>query len=444
MRGRALLPPLALLLLAGACTRPPRATLDPARTFQALQRSVPLPAGDLATALTTVAWQDHPDLALARAELETARAGILTARARPNPAFGFGATRTEGSSPRPWTLTYGLTIPVELGGKRRLRIRQAELRVQAAQLGVADTAWNLRMQVRRALVDWRQAREAASLADESAALWTRLLALQDRRLALGEIAAPERAATAQSAGQAQAARLAAQEALRRAEASLALASGVPASTLAPRLAAEPPPDLALAAPPAPPPTEALLHRLDIRQVLLDWDRNETTLDQELAQRVPDLQLGPGYTFDQGAERWVLGFSVDLPVFDRRQGPIAEALARRKVIQARLRQAETRDLAGATLAEARLAAAREALGTQRQSLRDAEVRLAVARRSLALGGSSRGSLIAAELEVNQARRLALDAWAEAERARLAVEAAFQKPLDPSERPYVLDAQPGARP
>jgi outer membrane protein TolC len=405
---------------------------------------VALPSGDLATALTTVAWQDHPDLALARAELEAARAGILTARTRPNPTFGFGATRTEGSGPQPWTLTYGLTIPVELGGKRRLRIRQAALQVQSAQLGVADTAWNLRMQVRRALVDWRQAREAAVLADESADLWTRLLALQDRRLALGEIAGPERAATAQSAGQAQAARLAAQEALRQAEASLALATGIPASTLAPRLAAEPPPDLTLPAPAAPPPAKALLHRLDIRQVLLDWERNETTLDQELAQRVPDLQLDPGYSFDQGAERWILGLSVDLPVFDRRQGPIAEALARRKVIQARLRQVEAQDLAGASLAEARLAAAQETLATQRQALRDAEIRLAAARRSLALGGTSRGSLISAELEVNQARSLALEAWAEAERARLAVEAAFQKPLEPSERPYVLDAQPGARP
>ncbi|MDE3032710.1 MAG: TolC family protein, partial [Acidobacteriota bacterium] len=189
MRGRVLLPSLTLLLLAGACARPPHASLDPARTLRELQHPAPLPAGDLATVLTTVAWRDHPDLDLARAELAAARAGIRTAKAIPNHSFGFGATKAEGV-PQPWTLTYGLAIPVELGGKRRLRVRQAELQVQMAQLAVAETAWRLRMGVRTALVDWRKAREESALADRSATLWAQLLALQDRRLALGEIAGP--------------------------------------------------------------------------------------------------------------------------------------------------------------------------------------------------------------------------------------------------------------
>lgn len=443
MRGRVLLPSLTLLLLAGACARPPHASLDPAQTLRELQHPVPLPAGDLVTALTTAAWQDHPDLDLARAELDAARAGIRTAETHPNPSFGFGATKAEGV-PQPWTLTYGLAIPVELGGKRRLRIRQAELQVQAAQLAVADTAWRLRMGVRTALVDWQEARESAALADRSAAIWSQLLALQDRRLALGEIAGPEQAATAQEARRAEAVRLTAQEALRRAQATLALAAGVPDATLAPRLAAAPPPDLnpGAAAPPAQ--TDALVHRLDVRRTLLDWDRNETTLDQEVAQRVPNLSIGPGYSFDQGVKKWILGFTVDLPLFDRRQGPIAEALARRKVIEAQLRQTEARDLAGASLAEARLAAAREALKAQLQALQATQSRLAVAKRALALGGSDRGNLLAAELEALQARSLAMEAWAETARARLAVEDAFQKPLDPSERPYPIASTPGARP
>ncbi|HEX9009753.1 MAG TPA: TolC family protein [Holophagaceae bacterium] len=443
MRTRALLPPLALLLLAGACARPPRAALDPARTLADLQRPAALPPGDLATVLTFQAWKDHPELDLARAELATARAGIRTAGAIPNPSFGFGATKAEGV-PQPWTLTYGLTFPVELGGKRRLRIRQAELQVQDAQLAVADTAWRLRTGVRGALVDWRQARESAALADRSAALWAGLLALQDRRLALGGIAAPERAATAQEAQRAVAARLAAQAALRRAEAALALAAGVPEPALAPRLAAEPPPDLAPEAAPPPPAAEALIHRLDVRRVLLAWDRNETALDQELAQRVPNLQLGPGYSFDQGVKKWTLGLALDLPLFDRRQGPIAEAVARRDVIKAQLRQVEAQALAAAGLAEARLAAAQAALAAHDRALADSESRLATARRAFALGGLDRGALAAAELEALQARGLAVDAWAEAARARLAVEDAFQRPLDPAERPYPFDPAQGVTP
>jgi outer membrane protein TolC len=443
MRTRALLPPLALLLLAGACARPPRAGLDPARTLADLQRPAELPAGDLATVLTLQAWKEHPELDLARAELATARAGIRTAGAIPNPSFGFGATKAEGV-PQPWTLTYGLTFPLELGGKRRLRIRQAELQVQDAQLAVADTAWRLRTGVRGALVDWRQAREAAALADRSAVLWAGLLALQDRRLALGGIAAPERAATAQEAQRAVATRLAAQAALRRAEAALALAGGVPQPALAPRLAVEPPPDLAPEAAPPPPAADALIHRLDVRRVLLAWDRNETALDQEVAQRVPNLQVGPGYSFDQGVKKWTLGLALDLPLFDRRQGPIAEAVARRDVIKAQLRQVEAQALAAAGLAEARLAAAQAALAAQDRALADSESRLAAARRAFALGGLDRGALAAAELEALQARGLAVDAWAEAARARLAVEDAFQRPLDPAERPYPFDPVSGVKP
>lgn len=443
MRSRALFPPLALALLAGGCGRPPRAELDPARTLAELRRPEAIPAGDLATALTTLAWRDHPDLDLARAELSAAQAGIRTAKAIPNPTFGFGATRAEGV-PQPWTLTYGLSLPVELGGKRRLRLRQAALQVQAAQLAVADTAWRLRMGVRTALVDWRQAREAAAVADRSAAIWTDLRNLQDRRFAVGEIGAPERAAVAQEAKRAEAGRLSAQSALRRAESTLALAAGLPPATFAPRLDQEPPPDLAPGSAPPPGRTEALIHRLDVRRILLAWDQNETALEQELAQRVPNLQLGPGYSFDQGVKKWTLGFTVDLPLFDRRQGPIAEAVARRAVLEARLRQAEAQALAGAGLAEGRLAAAQAALRAQDAALAGAQARLEAARRALALGSLDRGALLAAELEALQARGLAVEAWAEEARARLAVEDAFQKPLDPAERPCPFEPPTGARP
>lgn len=444
MRLRVLIPPLALAFLAGACTRPPRAELDPAGTLAKLQRdSVPLPGGDLAEALTLQAWKDHPDLDLARAELATARAGIQTAGARPNPSFGLGATKAEGV-PQPWTLSYGLSLPVELGGKRRLRIRQAELKVQAAQLAVADTAWRLRMGVRAALVDWRQAREASDLAHRRAAIWSQLKDLQDRRLSLGEIGGPERAVTTQEAQRAEAAQLLAASAQQRAEEALALAAGVPAPALASRLAAEPPVDLTPRRGIPPARSESLIHRLDVRRVLLAWDQNETTLRQELARRVPNLQVGPGYSLDQGVKKWTLGFTVDLPIFDQRQGPIAEAVARRKVIEAQLRQVETQALAAAERSRTRFEAAQKAQVAQAAALAGAEARLASARRAFALGGLDRGALLAAELEVIQAKSLALDAWAETARARLAVEDAFQKPLDPTERPYPFDSLSGVKP
>ena len=433
--------PLLLLLLAGACARPPKADLDAKRTLDTLRQSRPeIPGGDLAMALTTVAWQDHPGLAQAKAELEAAKAGIRTAKAIPNPSIGFSATKAEGA-PQPWTLTYGLSIPIELGGKRKLRVRQARLRVQAAQLQVADTAWKLRSGVRGALVDWQQAREASLAADQSASLLDGLMKLQSRRYALGEVGSPEYAASALASPRAEAARLSAREQLRGAASAVALAAGIPLAALRPRLDAEAPPDLSIPAPLVPQDSDALIHRLDVRGVLIAWDQNETALDQELAQRVPNLQIGPGYSFDQGVKKWTLGLSAELPIFDRRQGPIAEAVARRGVIEARLRQVETRALSDADLAEARYVAARDRLQAQNEALKNQESRLDTAKRAFQLGGTDQGDLLAAELEAAQARSLAVDAWAEAQRARLAVEDSFQKPLDPAEHPYPFD---GAKP
>ncbi len=427
----------ALLLVAVACTRPPKADLDAARTLDALRHANPdLPSGDLATALTTLAWTRHPDLEEAKAQLAAAKAGIQTAKALPNPAFGFSVTKAEGV-PQPWTLTYGLTFPIELGGKRRLRVKQARLRVEAAQLQVVDTAWKLRSGVRAALVDWQQAREASRAADREAALRAEVLKLQDRRLSLGEIGAPEHATSALEAQRSEAARLVALTDLRRAASAVALAAGIPLPALQARLDAEPAPALALPVQLPPTNTDALIHRLDVRRVLLAWDQNETALDQELAQRVPNLAIGPGYSFDQGVKKWSLALSVDLPLFDHRKGPIAEAVARRGVIEAQLRQVETHALAEAALAESRYAAARDRLQAQNEAMKNQQARLEVATRAYDLGGTDRGDLLASELEALQARVFAVDAWAETQRARLALEDTFQKPLDDGERPYSFD-------
>ncbi len=436
MLRRSLIAP-ALLLLTAACTRPPKADLDAARTLNDLRESKPeIPSGDLATALTALAWKNHPDLEEANAQFDAAKAGIQTAKAIPNPSFGFSVTKAEGV-PQPWTLTYGLTFPIELGGKRRLRVRQARLRVEEAELQVADTAWKLRSGLRAALVDWRQARETSLAAEREASLRGELLKLQGQRLALGEIGAPEHAASALETQRSEAARLAAQTDLHRAASAVALAAGIPLPALQARLDAEPAPDLALPDSLPPRNTDALIHRLDVRRVLLAWDQNETALDQELGQRVPNLQIGPGYSFDQGVKKWSLGLGVDLPLFDRRKGPIAEAVARRGVLEAQLRQVETRALSEAGLAETRYAAARERLQAQNEALKNQQARLDVAQHAYDLGGADRGDLLGAELEALQGRILAVDAWAEARRARLAVEDAFQKPLDDGERPYAFD-------
>src|SRR6185369_12284368 len=80
---------------------------------------------------------------------------------------------------------------------------------------------------------------------------------------------------------------------------------------------------------------ALLSRSDVRQAVAAYAAAEATLALELARQYPDVHLGPGYQFDEGQNKWSVGLSVDLPIVNRNEGPIAEAAAARDEAAARL-------------------------------------------------------------------------------------------------------------
>jgi outer membrane protein TolC len=70
--------------------------------------------------------------------------------------------------------------------------------------------------------------------------------------------------------------------------------------------------------------QALLARPDALIALSDYAASQSALQLEIAKQYPDLHLGPGYQFDQGEHKWEMGFSLELPLLNRNQGPIAEA------------------------------------------------------------------------------------------------------------------------
>src|SRR5205085_10329 len=80
--------------------------------------------------------------------------------------------------------------------------------------------------------------------------------------------------------------------------------------------------------------EALLGRADILAALADYAASQSALQLEIAKQYPDLHFNPGYQFDQGENKWQIGFSVELPVLYRNQGGIKEAHAKRDEIAAR--------------------------------------------------------------------------------------------------------------
>ena len=62
----------------------------------------------------------------------------------------------------------------------------------------------------------------------------------------------------------------------------------------------------------------------MRGALADYAASQSALQLEIAKQYPDLHLGPGYELDQTDNKWSLGISLDLPILNHNQGPVAEA------------------------------------------------------------------------------------------------------------------------
>src|SRR5207302_4652444 len=88
---------------------------------------------------------------------------------------------------------------------------------------------------------------------------------------------------------------------------------------------------------------ALQSRPDILSALAEYASAQAALQLEIAKQYPDVHLSPGYEFDQGDSKWSVGITVELPVLNQNQVPIAEAKARRAEAAARFNALQAKGL-----------------------------------------------------------------------------------------------------
>lgn len=174
---------------------------------------------------------------------------------------------------------------------------------------------------------------------------------------------------------------------------------------------------------------AVLNRLDLRRLLADYAAAEAALRLEVAKQYPDIQLGPGYNFEEGHNDYVLGLSVTLPLFHKNQGPIAQAEAQREKAAAQFSARQLQvigqgrsALAAYKSALAQLADADRLVGQQAE-------REQLARHLFELGESDRLTLTGVLLQTTTTARARLDALNRARIALVNLENAVQRPLDP---------------
>ena len=396
-------------------------------------------------ALTLVAFYYHPEIELARARAAGIQAAVATANQRANPNFSFGTTlETPFQDTLPWILTPALDLLFERASERRSRTAQADRLASAARWDIGATAWEVRSRLNVRLTDHVFAVRESELLREEEAIRAEYFSSLQTRLALGDISRLDVEASRIELQRVRLQLNVVEGRVSETRAALPEALGIPAGTLSnlefhePRL--ENPIQL----------TEdqlrtlesdALLNRVDIYRVLEQYAAAEAALQMQIAAQRPNFSLGPAFRWREGQQRWTLGLSFELPVFNRNEGPIAEAEAARETTARdfdRLQASVVADVEQAS------ASYRAAIG-QRRSAVDlnaaAADRLAGIQQLFDLREVDYMIVLAARLEVALAKRADLLALRKLHAALAMIEDAIQRPLgDEFSMPNNLELRP----
>jgi outer membrane protein TolC len=375
--------------------------------------------------LYAIALYFDPELDIARARLNTARAAVIAAGGRPNPSLSLSGGWTNAPE-SPFVFDFFPALTIETRNKRGLRILEARKLAEAAQVDLHAAAWQTLSRVRSAWLAFAlNARFETILADQMAAQ-SAAVSLLEKRLAAGAVARPEVDTARAASIQVELELGTARNSTATLRATLAAATG---------LVSLPDIDATLPEAPASPvrgdlENAGLLHRADIRGSLLRYAAAEAALQLEIAKQTPDIQLTPGYAFDEGHHKITFGPGFDIPLLNRNQGPIAEAEARRAQAEAEFNALQARAIAEMSGALARYTAARQDLNAARGRLSALQqTREAATERAVRAGEADRLALASAHIETVAAARASFEAQRRLQEALGALENAVQQPLEP---------------
>jgi cobalt-zinc-cadmium efflux system outer membrane protein len=422
----------APLSLAETASKLEARTLDDPGLEAFIEKSLGRPMGwppgvwDLRL-LTLAAFYFNPQLETARDQVAAAQAAIVTAGMRPNPTLSL----TPGI-PSPYLMSLEFAIPVVTAGKRQYQMEAAKNLSEAARLKLEQTAWTVRSGVRAALLNVLVAERSQALWQAEARLQSERLSRLGKQLEAGAIARPVVDSARVDLLNSQLATRAAEGRVSQTRAALAAAIGIPVAGLGKAQFNWPgfdrlPPITALSARQVQ--RDAVLNRLDVRQALVQYSAAQAALQLEIARQHPDFQIGPGYQYEETDNFFAPIFSMTLPLFNRNQGPIAEAEARRKQAADNLLATQARAIAESQQALAQYRAAYAQLHDAQQALADLRhVQEPMARQQVAAGETDWLSLNSVLLQGTAAAQAWLNALFQAQAALGALEGAIQKPLE----------------
>ncbi|HWU82728.1 MAG TPA: TolC family protein [Methylophilaceae bacterium] len=290
--------------------------------YRTVSTTEPATTLTLATAIQ-LALEANPEISVARREREAVAGAKVQAAIRPNPSVSAFMEDTRDATRQ---TTIQLNQPFELGGKRAARIEAADVRYEAADAAIAAKQAEIRATVIAAFYDVLVAQERAALAESSLQLAQRASDAASKRVLAGKISPVEetKAKVAESAVRIE--RNQAQSQLATARKRLTALWGNPAPRFS-EVAGEVdrlPAIAGLAHLSAMLPSSPV-----VRRARLEVEQRLALARLEETKRTPDLTVSMGARRNEelGLNQAILGVSIPIPVFDRNQGNLQEALSR---------------------------------------------------------------------------------------------------------------------
>ena len=383
------------------------------------------PAGPLSLASAIdLALSANPTLAAAARELQAMEGTVIQAGVRPNPELAALVEDTQKSATRTTTLQINQTI--ELGGKRAARIESAERGRDVAAADLDAQRLEIRSATVAAFFDVLVAQERIRLAEALLDLAQRATQAASRRVIAGKVSPVEET-------KARVAEASVRVELNQVQGELAVARRRLAATWgnpSPRFERA---DGRTEILPVVPTSEDIRRRLATAPVLtrarLEVDRRSALAELERTRRISNVtvSIGAQRVEELGRNQAIVGLSVPLPLFDRNQGNLLEALRRTDKARDELAATEIRLSTELAQAHERLKAlSLEVSSLQTEILPGAQSAYEAASKGYELGKFSFLEVLDAQRTFFQARSQYLRALADAHRAAAEIDRVLGAP------------------
>jgi outer membrane protein TolC len=331
-------------------------------------------------------------------------------------------------------MTLDFSFPIETAGKRGHRIQVAHSLDQAARFDLADSAWTIHSGVRTALLNYLLASRTLESFRSEVKVREDQVNILEQIFSAGEIPRQSVDLARIELSKTHVAIITAEGQVSETKAALSAAVGLPVAALQsadfswPKIDA-PPSAESLSAEQVQ--RDAVLNRLDVRRSLAQYAAAEAGLQLEIAKQYPDINIGPGYTYEETHSFFTLFFSTTVPLLNRNQGPIAEAEGHRKEAAAAFLERQAQIIAKSERALAVYTAALKELAEAESLRKLQETQLQIMHETIRAGADNQLSLDNVEIQSWLLARAQIDALLRAQRALGELQDSVQRPLGPDE-------------